>query len=80
MQGSSVARCSAGKARDDVLMTFLKKMAITARLAGKELYRLKLSQVDLGKADLRLGEKTHATGVAQAQTNLVLQLDECQNP
>ena len=36
-------------------------MAITARLAAKELYRLKLSQVDLSKADLRLGEKAHAS-------------------
>jgi len=32
--------------------TFLKKMGISLRLAGKELQRLKIRQIDLGKADL----------------------------
>src|SRR2546425_10277408 len=55
--------------------TFLKKMGITARLAGKELQRLKIRQIDLGKADLRLGQKAYATGAAEGEAELVSRLD-----
>ena len=55
--------------------TVLKKMGISARLAGKELQRLKIRQIDLGKADLRLGEKAYATGATEAEPELVSRLD-----
>jgi uncharacterized repeat protein (TIGR03803 family) len=52
-----------------------EKIVITARLMGKELYRLKLSRVDLPRADLRLGEKAYANDVSQGQTQLISRLD-----
>ena len=37
--------------------SFPRKIAITARLLGKELHRKKLKWFDLRRADYRLGEK-----------------------
>jgi hypothetical protein len=48
----------------------LKKIALTAHLLRRELYRLKLKRVDLPKADLRLGEKAYATGATEAEPEL----------
>jgi tetratricopeptide (TPR) repeat protein len=42
---------------------------------GKELRRLKLKRMDLARADLRLGEKAYATGMAEGQAELVSKLD-----
>ena len=55
--------------------TFLKKMAIAARLFGKGLYRLRLNRLDLARADRRLGAKAYATGTAEGQVELVSRLD-----
>ena len=44
-------------------------------MLGKELRRLKLKRVDLARADLRLGEKAYATGMADGQAELVSKLD-----
>jgi hypothetical protein len=51
------------------------RAAVAARLAAKELHRLKLRRFDLANADLRLGEKAHANGVADGQAELVSRLD-----
>jgi TPR repeat protein len=53
----------------------LTKLAIAARVLGKELRRLKLKRMDLARADLRLGEKAYATGMADGQAELVSKLD-----
>jgi hypothetical protein len=53
----------------------LTKLALAARVLGKELRRLKLKRVDLPKADLRLGEKAYATGAAEGEPELVSKLD-----
>jgi tetratricopeptide (TPR) repeat protein len=53
----------------------LRKLAIAARVLGKELRRLKLKRVDLARADLPLGEKAYATGIAEGQAELVSKLD-----
>jgi hypothetical protein len=50
--------------------SFVGKMAITARVLGKELYRFRLRRLDLPRADLRLGQKAHALGVSGEQTEL----------
>lgn len=55
--------------------TFLKKMAITARLAVKQFHRVKIRRVDLARADLRLGEKGCAAGVTEGEPELVSRLD-----
>jgi uncharacterized repeat protein (TIGR03803 family) len=53
----------------------LTKLALAARVLGKELRRLKLKRVDLARADLRLGEKAYATGMADGQAELLSKLD-----
>ena len=53
----------------------LTKLAVAARVLGKELRRLKLKRMDLARADLRLGEKAYATGMADGQAELVSKLD-----
>src|ERR1700730_14235709 len=53
----------------------LRKLAVAARVLGKELRRLKLKRMDLARADLRLGEKAYATGMADGQAELVSKLD-----
>jgi hypothetical protein len=53
----------------------LRKLAVAVRVLGKELRRLKLKQMDLARADLRLGEKAYATGMADGQAELVSKLD-----
>src|SRR5207244_5877367 len=49
--------------------------AVAARLLGNELHRLRLKGVDQARADLRLGEKAYATGIADGQAELVSKLD-----
>ena len=53
----------------------LTKLALAVRVLGKELRRLKLKRMDLARADLRLGEKAYATGIADGQAELVSKLD-----
>jgi hypothetical protein len=53
----------------------LTKLAVAARVLGKELRRLKLERLDLRRADYRLGEKAYATGMAGGQGELVSKLD-----
>src|SRR6266403_4256003 len=53
----------------------LTKIAVAARLLGKELHRLKLKRVDLRHFELRLGEKAYATGATEGQAELVSKLD-----
>ena len=53
----------------------LRKLAVAARLLGKELYRFKLRRVDQARADLQLGEKAYATGATEGQPELVSTLD-----
>ena len=55
--------------------TFLEKMAIAARLFGKEVYRKKLKWFDLTRADYRLGKKLYAMGVSQVQPQLFSRLE-----
>src|SRR6267378_352808 len=73
--GLQPAELPAAPQTDRPAKTFWKKMGIAARLAGKELQRLKIRQIDLGKADLRLGEKAYATGTADRGAELVSRLD-----
>ena len=51
------------------------KLAVTARLLGRELYRVKLKRLDLPQADLGLGQKAYATGAAEGEAELVSRLD-----
>jgi flagellar biosynthesis GTPase FlhF len=53
----------------------LAKLAVAARLLGKELHRLKLKRVDQARADLRLGEKAYASGTADGQAEFVSRVD-----
>ena len=53
----------------------LTKIAVAARLLGKELHRLKLKRVDLRRVELRLGEKAYTTGTTDGQSELVSKLD-----
>lgn len=53
----------------------IRKIAVTAHLLGRELYRLKLKRLDLPKADLRLGQKAYATGATEGEPELVSKLD-----
>jgi uncharacterized repeat protein (TIGR03803 family) len=58
-----------------VWTTFLEKMAIAARLFGKEVYRKKLQWFDLKRADYRLGKKAYSLGQLEGQTQLGSRLD-----
>jgi hypothetical protein len=60
--------------------TFLKKMAITGRLLGKEILRNKLRWLDLRRADYQLGRKTYETRVSLPDQNRIIdRLDRIQN-
>jgi hypothetical protein len=61
--------------REDIAGSVLKKIAIAARLFGKELQRNKLKWFNLRRADCRLGEKAYATGTAYREAELVSRLD-----
>jgi len=56
--------------------TFPTKMAIAARLLGKEIYRNKLKWFDLRRADYRLGEKVVAAGIPSEHSQFAPQLEQ----
>ena len=60
-------------------ITFLAKVAISARLLWKEIYRQKLKWFDLRRAELRLGRKAYTTRRFSDQGQLVAQLDQLQD-
>jgi tetratricopeptide (TPR) repeat protein len=47
--------------------TFLSKIAISARVLGKEVHRNKLKWFDLRRADYQLGKKAHENQIAPAE-------------
>src|SRR6266446_4169526 len=53
--------------------TFLKKMGISARLMGKEIYRKKLRWFDLRRADYRLGRKAYEQHVVVPDTTGIIE-------
>ena len=60
--------------------TFLQKMAIAARLAGKEIYRNKLRWFDLRRADYQLGKKAYDSRLPlPGQSQRSDRLDRLQN-
>src|SRR5437764_5621468 len=59
---------------------FRQKMAISARLMGKEIYRNKLRWFDLRRADYRLGKKAYDSRLSLPnQSQIVDRLDRTQN-
>src|SRR5437773_7535430 len=60
-------------------ITFLRKMGITARLLGKEIYRNKLKWFDLRRADYRLGEKVVAAGVSAEHSQFAQRVNQIDN-
>jgi hypothetical protein len=57
-------------------ITFLEKMAITARLMGKEIHRNRLRWFDLRRADHRLGEKASAEKISLSQTQFLTRVEQ----
>ena len=56
--------------------SFLRKIAIAARLFGKELQRNKLKWFDLRRADYRLGEKMLAAGVSAEHSQFAQRVNQ----
>jgi hypothetical protein len=57
-------------------ITFLTKIAISARLLGKELHRERLKWFDLRRADYRLGEKVVTAGIPSEHSEFARQLEQ----